>query len=87
MLYVFQGSGLKIDGLKVDDGEMVILHDGDAVKFSLDSDAENHVEFLLLAGEPIKEPIVRHGPFVMNKPEEIKQAILDFQSGKMGKIE
>lgn len=87
MLYVFQGNGLKIDGLKVDDGEMVILHDGDAVKFSLDEDAESHVEFLLLAGEPIKEPIVRHGPFVMNKPEEIKQAIMDFQNGKMGTIE
>lgn len=37
---------------------------------------------IVLAGKPINEPIVQYGPFVMNKPEEIEQAIRDFQSGK-----
>ncbi|MCA9321238.1 MAG: pirin family protein [Planctomycetes bacterium] len=39
---------------------------------------------LLLSGEPIDEPIVGQGPFVMNSTEEIRQAHLDFRSGKMG---
>jgi len=41
---------------------------------------------LLLCGEPIDEPIVGYGPFVMNSPEEIRQAIADYQSGKMGHL-
>ena len=39
---------------------------------------------LLLAGEPIDEPIVGQGPFVMNTPQEIRQAIVDYQNGRMG---
>ena len=42
---------------------------------------------LLLCGEPINEPIVGSGPFVMNTAEEIRQAMADYQSGKMGRIE
>ncbi|GKS68929.1 hypothetical protein W03_09330 [Nitrosomonas sp. PY1] len=41
---------------------------------------------LLLCGEPIDEPIVGSGPFVMNTAEEIRQAKIDYQSGKMGRI-
>ena len=41
---------------------------------------------LLLCGAPIEEPIVGYGPFVMNRPEEIRQAIADYQSGKMGHL-
>jgi hypothetical protein len=42
---------------------------------------------LLLAGEPIGEPIVGQGPFVMNRPEEIRQAILDYGSGRLGRLD
>jgi len=42
--------------------------------------------FLLLWGEPLDEPLVGHGPFVMNRSEEIQQAILDYQSGGMGHL-
>ena len=41
---------------------------------------------LLMSGEPLKEPIVGYGPFVMNSEDEIRQAFLDFQSGRMGRI-
>jgi redox-sensitive bicupin YhaK (pirin superfamily) len=41
---------------------------------------------LLLAGEPIDEPIVGQGPFVMNTPQEIRQAIVDYQNGRMGEL-
>ncbi|MGH8490842.1 MAG: pirin family protein [Gammaproteobacteria bacterium] len=41
---------------------------------------------LLLSGEPIDEPIVGSGPFVMNTPEEIRQAMADYRSGRMGRL-
>jgi hypothetical protein len=41
---------------------------------------------LLLCGQPIGEPIVGYGPFVMNTREEIQQAMQDYQSGKMGHL-
>ena len=41
---------------------------------------------LLLCGQPIDEPIVGQGPFVMNTPQEIRQAIVDYQSGRMGHL-
>ena len=49
-------------------------------------DGAKDVTALLLSGQPIDEPIVGQGPFVMNRPEEIRQAIVDYQSGKMGRL-
>ncbi|WP_288251667.1 pirin family protein [uncultured Hydrogenophaga sp.] len=54
--------------------------DGDALEIEANSDAK----LLFLGGEPIEEPVVGHGPFVMNTREEIVQAFHDFQSGKFG---
>jgi len=55
---------------------------GDHIRISSESDTIA----LLLGGEPIDEPIVGSGPFVMNTAEEIRQAKIDYQSGNMGKI-
>ena len=41
---------------------------------------------IVLAGAPLGEPIVQYGPFVMNTVEEIRQAIVDVQSGKFGDV-
>ena len=48
---------------------------------------ESDAMVLLLAGQPIQEPVVGYGPFVMNTREEIMQAIRDFESGKFGRME
>ncbi|MCL4199318.1 MAG: pirin family protein [Phycisphaerales bacterium] len=46
--------------------------------------AEEDAELLVIGGEPIDEPVVTYGPFVMNTPEEIKQAVDDLRSGRFG---
>ncbi len=56
--------------------------DGDRLTLQASEDAV----VLLLSGEPIDEPIVGHGPFVMNTEQEIHQAFADFQSGRFGRM-
>ncbi|NCT96139.1 MAG: pirin family protein [Comamonadaceae bacterium] len=56
--------------------------DGDALEIEANTDAK----LLFLGGEPIEEPVVGHGPFVMNTREEIVQAFHDFQSGRFGRL-
>ena len=56
--------------------------EGTGVHIEANSDAR----LLLLAGEPIDEPVVGHGPFVMNSQQEIIRAISDFNSGKFGRM-
>jgi redox-sensitive bicupin YhaK (pirin superfamily) len=63
---------------------MVIFNDdGDAVTLTA---ADDPLDLLLIGGVPLNEPIVRHGPFVMNTEDEIRQAIVDYQAGRMGEI-
>ena len=49
-------------------------------------EANNDVTLLWLSGEPIDEPVVGHGPFVMNTDAEIGQALDDLRSGRFGRI-
>jgi redox-sensitive bicupin YhaK (pirin superfamily) len=60
----------------------VLERDGDAFTVRADSAAK----LLFLGGEPIAEPIVGYGPFVMDSREGIEQAIVDYQAGRMGSL-
>lgn len=60
----------------------VFSRDGDEVTIATEAGAE----LLLIGGVPLGEPVVRYGPFVMNTPGEIRQAMLDYQSGRFGEI-
>ncbi len=67
------------------------LHEGDLVIFARSGDgisvkAKSEAKLLVMDGEPIAEPIVGHGPFVMNSRAEIQQAFEDYQLGRMGEL-
>lgn len=70
----------------VREGQMAQLGDGDTVRLAVAGDAAAPADFLLLAGQPLNEPVARYGPFVMNTREEIELAFRDYQAGRMGTI-
>ena len=83
MLVVLRGT-IEINGTEIArDGELVVLG---PEREGVDLESNNDAVVLVLSGEPIDEPIVGHGPFVMNTDEEIHQAIRDFSSGQFGGI-
>ncbi len=80
---VLGGTVMVEDSAPLRAGQLVLLGEGDdQVRIEANSDAV----LLLLGGEPIDEPIVGHGPFVMNTAAEIEQAIDDFQQGRFGHV-
>jgi redox-sensitive bicupin YhaK (pirin superfamily) len=83
MLVVLNGTITINNDKQATEAQLVLLNrEGEDVRI----DAANDAAFLLLSGEPINEPIVMHGPFVMNTTQEINAALRDFQSGKFGTI-
>ena len=85
--YVWRGSGyLGENRTSTEMGQVAILADGDG-EILMEANANDVMHILLIAGEPLNEPIARYGPFVMNTMEEIQQAFVDYRSGKLGKID
>lgn len=86
-VYVFAGAArVGAEGQEVHEGQLALLGPGDAVRLAAGEGAAGPARLLLLAGTPLREPVARYGPFVMNHPEEIEQAIRDYHSGRMGAI-
>lgn len=76
--YCYEGA-VRVGSDEVKKGELAVLTLGKDV--TLESD--NNAKLIVIAAEPIGEPVVQYGPFVMNTEQEIHQAMSDFQSGKL----
>jgi redox-sensitive bicupin YhaK (pirin superfamily) len=84
--YVVEGRGLFGEERRPASGHDAVFFRGDGDAVSIRAAEESPLRVLLIAGLPLKEPVARYGPFVMNTRAEILQAFEDFQSGKLGQI-
>jgi redox-sensitive bicupin YhaK (pirin superfamily) len=86
LVYVFEGA-LRVgdQGTLVREGQMALLGAGEVLRLR-GAPGSGAGRALLLAGVPLNEPVVHYGPFVMNTEQEIRQAIVDYRSGRMGEI-
>ena len=83
-VYVYRGE-VRIGGQTVPRQRMALLANtaqADGVRIEASTDAR----LILIAGKPLREPIVQYGPFVMNTKEEIHQAMLDYREGRLGEF-
>lgn len=77
LLFVLSGA-VFVDGQEISHGTLAALSQGSTLSLN----ATQESQFLLMAAAKLNEPIVRHGPFVMNTQEEIEQAVADFRGGR-----
>ena len=86
--YVFGGEGrLGREERTAREHQMVTFAgDGNAISIAAPESAGEPLEVLLIAGMPLREPVARYGPFVMNTKEEIVKAFEDYREGRMGEI-
>jgi redox-sensitive bicupin YhaK (pirin superfamily) len=86
--YVIEGSAtLGPDDRPATRRQMVTFaNDGDAIAIASAPTSDQPLDVLVIAGVPLREPVARYGPFVMNTRAELLQAVDDFQNGRMGQI-
>lgn len=77
--YVYRGS-VEIAGTRVADRNMAILDNNGAPAVGVE--ATEAARLLIVAGQPLNEPIAQYGPFVMNTQEQIEQTLRDYQAGQ-----
>ncbi len=81
-LYVYRGA-VKVAGQAVPAPRMAILAN-DLQADGVELEAADEARVLLIAGQPLNEPIAQYGPFVMNTAQEITQAVDDYRAGRLG---
>jgi redox-sensitive bicupin YhaK (pirin superfamily) len=82
MIAILAGQ-VTVDGKVVREAEIARLSsEGEGARVQTDGDSI----LLVMTGEPIDEPVVGYGPFVMNTEDEIRQAIDDFNSGRFARV-
>jgi hypothetical protein len=78
-VYVFEGeAAVGDDGEALGKGRIGVLSNGEAVKLA----SKGGARLILVAGKPLREPVAKYGPFVMNTEAELRQAFADFRAGK-----
>lgn len=82
MVVVLSGT-VQVNDSKIVRAAELVIFDRSGAEIRLETN--NDAKLLVLTGEPIDEPVVGHGPFVMNTAEEIQESIAGFQSGRWGK--
>jgi quercetin 2,3-dioxygenase len=82
--FAFVISGEAVFGDRLVRENDAVIFDGDGDEVTIET--EKGAELLLIGGVPLNEPVARYGPFVMNTAGEIRQAMLDYQSGHFGRI-
>ncbi|HEX2613431.1 MAG TPA: pirin family protein [Fibrobacteria bacterium] len=85
ILPVFGGS-VRVNGTEAVKDAEAALFDQAGSSFMVENTGATEAKILFLSGAPLNEPIAGYGPFVMNTQEEIFQAVRDYQSGKMGRL-
>jgi redox-sensitive bicupin YhaK (pirin superfamily) len=85
-VYVYEGSPRIGGDAPAPDGTFAVLGAGDRITIACDAGAPGPARALVLGGTPLREPVARYGPFVMNTDAEIRQAIDDFRNGRFGDI-
>ena len=84
--YLYRGKAkFGTNKLEATEGEFVQF-ENDGEKISVEV-GPGGAKFLLLAGQPLHEPVTRHGPFVMSTKEEIRQAFIDYSEGKLVRVQ
>jgi redox-sensitive bicupin YhaK (pirin superfamily) len=90
LVYVLAGRGTAgTEHRPIEVGQLAVFGPGDALAVAGRARQDSNtpqLEVLILGGQPIREPVVHYGPFVMNTQEEIVQALADYQAGRLGQI-
>ena len=81
LVYVYEGEELLLGSKAVKTKSQMLSRFNPEGDLLVTNNGEHQARFIVLAGKPIKEPIVQHGPFVMNTVEEIQQAVRDYDAG------
>jgi len=90
LVYVLGGKGtVGAKGRPIESGQLAVFGAGDTLTIAASAEQDSHrpnMDVLILGGQPIREPVVAYGPFVMNTRAELVQAFEDYQAGRLGSI-